>query len=658
MFDVLATVVYHLRWLIVSVGVVLLTLSYAGKDKALASLSTHLGGGDNTESARAGQIISQNLAHGSGDVIIVFDAASLSADGATRDQYADLVRQALAPITAEINADAEEPAAEKAGRPVRLRTFYDGGTPLQIGTSNPRVTMALIDLAGTNDEKKNGITPFVTTPLENQFRTLASTNPEFRQQFSINNSPRNFRIYITGSAATSEEAAELSKADAHRADRISLPLTAIMLIMIFGGVIAAVQPLFIGFLAAGVAIAALGIFNQFITVSNVAGTVTAVLGLGLSIDYALLMVTRFREEMRHDPTDVLAAFKRTMNSGGRSVLFSGLAVAAGVMSLAFVPLVAFRSLALAGAVTALFAVVGALFILPAVLSLVGHNIDRFNIFSLFRRGRAAPPTTEGSPFFRRIAQFVVRYPLPVAIVTVVVLLVVAIPFRNMRLGTSDYRILPSDSNVREGYEVLIAAFGTGAAEPIKIAYQEPDLLTPEGIGRFWDYVHNQVMAQPGIQRGANGVPAVESAVSIVDSRLQSLTPQEQRAAYMALVPVLARVENPPSITLPNGQTLSRGELDAFITLRNAMIQGDTALVQVSPAGDPQSDGARRLVEELRDNRPPAPATALVGGTPASTLDYVNEVLGAVPWVVLFVFVLTCLVLWALLGSVTLPPVAF
>jgi uncharacterized membrane protein YdfJ with MMPL/SSD domain len=340
------------------------------------------------------------------------------------------------------------------------------------------------------------------------------------------------------------------------------------------------------------------------------------------------------------------------------VLFSGLAVAAGVMSLAFVPLVAFRSLALAGAVTALFAVVGALFILPAVLSLVGHNIDRFNIFSLFRRGRAATPTTEGSPLFRRIAQFVVRYPLPVAIVTIVVLLIVAIPFLNMRLGTSDYRILPSDSNVREGYEVLISAFGTGAAEPIKIAYQEPNLLTPEGIGRFWDYVHNQVMTQPGIQRGAGGIPAVESAVSIVDSRLQSLTPQEQRAAYMALVPVLARVENPPSITLPNGQTLSRGELDAFITLRNAMIQGDTALVQVSPSGDPQSDEARRLVEELRDNRPAAPATALVGGTPASTLDYVNEVIGAVPWVVLFVFVLTCLVLWALLGSVTLPPVAF
>jgi RND superfamily putative drug exporter len=89
-----------------------------------------------------------------------------------------------------------------------------------------------------------------------------------------------------------------------------------------------------------------------------------------------------------------------------------------------------------------------------------------------------------------------------------------------------------------------------------------------------------------------------------------------------------------------------------------MIKGDTALIQVAPSADPQSEEARRLVKELRDNRPPAPATALVGGTPASTVDYVAAVTGAVPWVVLFVFILTYLVLWALLGSVTLPVIAF
>jgi RND superfamily putative drug exporter len=659
-FDALATFVYRLRWLILPIGIVLLVVSYAGKDKALEGLSSHLGGSNKTESGRAGTILSKNLANGGGDVIVVFDANNISARGDTRDEYVRLVQEALAPVQARIQAALAEPESERAGEPISLRTFYQGGTPLQIGSGDPKVTMALIDMAGTSDQKKNGIVANIITPLENQFRTLANSDPQFKAEFGENGSLTNFRIYITGSAATSEEAAQLSKSDSHRADRISLPLTLIMLIMIFGGVVAAIQPLFIGFLAAGVAIVMLGLFGRVITVSNVAGTVTAVLGLGLSIDYALLIVTRFREEMRDESSDVLEALKRTMNTAGRSVLFSGLAVATGMMSLAFVPLVAFRSLALAGCITALFAVVGALFILPAVLSIAGSNINRFNIFHLFRRGHTAQaePNTDGG-FFLRLAEFVVRHPLPIAVVSLIFLGILAIPAFRMRLGTSDYRILPESSNVREGYEVLVQSFGTGAAEPIKIAYQDPNLLTPEGIGRMWDYVHEQVITRPGIAAGANNVPAVESAVSVLDSRLTSLSPQNQRALYVSLVPILARVQEvPSSLPLPNGETVSRAELEAFVTLRDAIIQGDTALIQVSPSGDPQSGEARDLVKALRDDRPASPATALVGGTPASTLDYVDEVVDAIPMVVLFVFILTYVVLWALLGSVTLPLIAF
>lgn len=659
MFDVLATVVYRLRWLILPLGVVLLVVSYASKDKALSSLSTHIGGLSQTESGRAGTILSKNLASGGGDVIVVFDAKTLSARGEARAAYERLMTEALAPIAAEIKASGGDGTTGTPGEPVSLRTFYQGGTPFQIATGNPKATFALIDMAGTADEKKRGLVENVITPLETNFRALAQRDPQFRQEFADNNAGTDFRIYITGGTATSEEAAALTRADSRRADRISLPLTLIMLVLIFGGIFAAIQPLFIGFLAAGVAIVMLGLFNQVFAVSNVAGTVTAVLGLGLAIDYSLLLVTRFREEMRQDNSDVLTSLKRTLNTAGRSVLFSGLAVATGMMSLAFVPLVAFRSLALAGCVTALFAITGALLILPAVLAIAGRNIDRFSIFSLFGRRRAAGQADpEDLSIFRRLAQFVVRYPLPISVVSIVGLLLLAIPATRMRLGTSDFRILPDHSNVREGYEVLVQSFGSGSAEPVKIAYQDQGLLTPEGIGRLWDYVHHTVMAQPGIATGAGDVPAVESAVSVLDSRLTGLPPAQQRKLYQTLVPVLARVNDLPSLTLPGGQTLNRDELSGFITLRDAMIKGDTALIQVSPSGDPQSNEARKLVNELRANRPPAPATALVGGTPASTLDYVREVTRAVPWVVLFVFVLTYVVLWALLGSVTLPLIGF
>src|SRR5262249_4290710 len=161
----------------------------------------------------------------------------------------------------------------------------------QIAAGDPTITLALVDLSGTPDDKKNKLQQAVLTPLENNFKVLADKDPQFRQQFGINGSRNDFRIYVTGGAATSAEASALTKSDSHRADRISLPLTLIMLVLIFGGVVAAIQPLFIGFLAAGVAIVFLGVCNNFFAVSNVAGTVTAVLGLGLSIDYSLLFVT-------------------------------------------------------------------------------------------------------------------------------------------------------------------------------------------------------------------------------------------------------------------------------------------------------------------------------------------------------------------------------
>jgi uncharacterized membrane protein YdfJ with MMPL/SSD domain len=662
MFDALAAFTYRARWLIVPLGVVLLVASYAGKDVALSGLSNHLGSIGSSESARAGAVLARNLAHVSGDLLIVFDARSLSARGATRDQYARLVRDALAPIQAAINANAAEGDEPAAGVPIRLRTFFAGGTPFQIGSNDPHVTVAFVDLAGdTVDEKKKNLREEVLLPLQTQFRTLADSDPQFREQFSVDGSRRRFRIYVTGGIPTSAEAALLSKEDAHRADRISLPLTLIMLVVIFGGVVAAVQPLLVGFLAAGVAVVVLGAFGRLFSVSSVAGTLTSALGLGLAIDYSLLLVTRFREEMRRTEAggaapDTRAALTRTLNTAGRSVLFSGVAVTVGMTSLAFIPLIAFRSLSVAGAVTVIMAVAGALLVLPAVLAIVGRDIDRFNVLSPFRGRR--PPDPDQHGFFHALAEFVVRFPLPIATVTIAVLVVVALPAFRMRLGTSDYRILPADSDVRRGYAALVSAFGTGAAEPVKIAYQDPDLLTPDGIGRLWDYVHTVVARQPGIARGPDGLPAVESAVTVLDARLVGLPQAEQRALYAAFVPAVAAVQDPRSLRLPDGAAPTADELGALLSLRDALIKGDTALIQASPAADPQSDGARDLVRALRDHRPPPPATALVGGTPASSLDYVDAIEGRVPLIVLFIFLLTYMVLWGLLGSVTLPVIAF
>src|SRR6266480_229642 len=173
--------------------------------------------------------------------------------------------------------------------------------------------------------------------------------------------------------------------DLERAELITFPIVAILLLIVFGSLVAAALPLLIGGIAIMGAFAILRAMTNWTDVSVYAVNVVTMLGLGLAIDYSLFIVTRFREELRHGKGDVKGALERTMATAGRTILFSGLTVSTSLLSLLLFPEFFLRSMGMGAIAATLVALLASLTILPAVLALLGRRVNALSIQRLFRR---------------------------------------------------------------------------------------------------------------------------------------------------------------------------------------------------------------------------------------------------------------------------------
>jgi RND superfamily putative drug exporter len=174
--------------------------------------------------------------------------------------------------------------------------------------------------------------------------------------------------------------------DLAQAETLSFPIVFILLVIIFGSLLAAALPLFIGGFAILGAFLILLITTNFADVSVYAINIVTMLGLGLAIDYSLFIVSRFREELVRRDGDVRASIVRTMQTAGRTVIFSGLTVMISMLSLVVFPQMFLKSLGWGGAAAVMIAMIGAVTVLPAILALMGHRVNSLSVRSLFRRG--------------------------------------------------------------------------------------------------------------------------------------------------------------------------------------------------------------------------------------------------------------------------------
>jgi RND superfamily putative drug exporter len=303
--------------------------------------------------------------------------------------------------------------------------------------------------------------------------------------------------YVTGPSAVYLDITNASAEDIRRAEKYALPVALVILVIAFGTLVAAGVPILIGGVSVLTALAALfflaGVYDMSVYVLSIA----TMLGLGLGIDYALLAVSRFREELENYP--IPEAVSRTVATAGRSIFFSGLAVLIGLSGLLFFPFMFIRSIGVAGVLVVFVSVSAALTLLPAVLGVLGHKVNALAV----RRNRGAV----GAGFWGRSAEAVMQHPVLVILIVGAILCALLYPVTHMKIGIPEASVLPSEYESRAGDDILKQEFDYASLSPMQIvATVRAGPLSAEGL---------EDIKQLGESvRETEGVQSVESIYTI------------------------------------------------------------------------------------------------------------------------------------------------
>src|SRR6266545_3926720 len=286
------------------------------------------------------------------------------------------------------------------------------------------------------------------------------------------------RVQVGGQARVFGEVSDQVERDLARAEMIAVPITLVLLVVVFSSAVAGALPLAVGGFAIVGTLLVLRLLAGLTDVSVYALNLTTALGLGLAIDYSMFIVSRYREELRagREPPDALVT---TMRTAGRTVLFSAATVAVALVALLVFPLYFLRSFGYAGIAVVALAAVGALVVLPALLAVLGRRIDSLRLPFGRRRaarraaaraaaGPGAGAAGTGSGAWHRIAMAVMRRPVPIALAVVAVLLVLGAPFLGVRFGLPDDRVLPASASSRQVADAIRNDFTARDASALQV----------------------------------------------------------------------------------------------------------------------------------------------------------------------------------------------
>lgn len=412
-------------------------------------------------------------------------------------------------------------------------------------------------------------------------------------------------VQVGGVTAILSDLEQTISEDLVTSEIIALPLTLIILVLVFGSAIAALLPLVVAIVGIIGTNAVLWLIAGFTDVSVFAQNLTTALGLGLAIDYALLMIRRFRDELDEgaEPREAVTTMLRT---AGRTVLFSALTVSVALAAMLLFPLYFLRSFAYAGVSVVLLAAAAALLILPAMLTLLGHRINALDLLGVLRRRRAgrwlAKPT--GSSWQRLVSTVMGHAPL-FALASVACLVLVGLPFLRVGFGMADDRQLPANAESRVVQQTIRDHFES-------------------------------------------------SATGVIDVVVEGAATAEQRSALEEYAGKLSTVDGVEEVQTPVG-TFSDGRKSAPQTPIDSARQTDgLSHIQVLPEEgiedvSPVSQDTVRAIRAVD-----SPFHALVAGQAASLVD-TQEAIGSRLGYALALIVLTTLVLvYLLTGSVLVP----
>ncbi|HEX2131602.1 MAG TPA: MMPL family transporter [Actinophytocola sp.] len=350
---------------------------------------------------------------------------------------------------------------------------------------------------------------------------------DLRERYDTDSGP--LAVTVGGAAAVGTDVGTQIGGDLALAESIAVPIILVLLVVVFGSLVAALLPLVVGLIAVVGTFAELAILGSLTDVSVYAINLTTALGLGLAIDYALLLVNRFREELAGG-ADTRAAVVRTVETAGRTILFGAITVASALATLLVFPLYFLRSFAYAGIGVVLIAMVSALVVLPALLAVLGHRVDSLRLPWLKR----SPSSV--SRWWGRVAGTAMRRPVLTGLPVVALLVIAAIPLLRVEFGTPDERVLPETTDVRVVGDTLRAEFTSDTSRTMHVVTQNP-----VGDAELATYA-DRLSALPGI----DSVTTSESESGLRELALRT-TPDAHSAEGQELVDAVRAVPGPDTL---------------------------------------------------------------------------------------------------------------
>lgn len=572
--------IYRFRWIMLA-AIFALTIAAVIVGSGVFNALDSAGGisDPHAQSTIADNLISEKLNNSSVDVVILMSSTQYKADDPAFEQAATRMLATL-----------------KASSKVVSVTSWYSTSSADLLSRDGHETIALLQISGHGDKTANyeAIAPLITSPT--------------------------LHIEIGGGIVADQQFNHQLQSDLAFAGEISLPFVMLLLIFIFGGVVAALLPLLIGGFAIMCTFAILRILVPFVAISDFAINVAAFIGLGLAIDYSLLVVTRFREELSHDERDVRGALQRTIATAGRTILFSGLTVSTSLIGLLLFPEFLLRSIGLAAIITAVVAMIGVQIVLATLLALLGRRVNALSFQRLIRRGKKSE-TSQTRGAWYRLSFAIMRFSIPVMLATIAILFLLGSPFLGVKLSTASENVLPPGSakTVERQLRQNFPNQGGDGTE-IDIAIQTSgSALSASNLAMLYNYV-NKVAAIPGVS-------GVSSLVS-VDSRL-SLAQYQQLYAHPTANPQLAAAAG------------------AFANQNLTKVIVDSNDAFDSPA-------AANIVQKIRAIAVPRGFVPLVGGDTADQIDLFASLDAHIPLALAVMMSAILLLLFLMTGSLIMP----
>ena len=583
--------VYRFRWFIIALWIIIVGVSIPFASQISSVLK---GGGysfQNSESIQVDNQLTSKFHQPLTQAMVVFQSSNTPvSDPAYQQQVQDFMAKA--------------------------RTFPNVTQVTQGGTGQDgRTTYVTINFNQTEDK--------VETQIEDFHKLLPTSGPA--------------KAYLTGDPAIFRAITTTTQQDVEHAEIAALPIALLVLLVVFGTLIAASMPILLALVAVPVALAVVYAIALHYSMSIFVLNIASIIGLGISIDYSLFMVRRFRDELAEgrSPRD---AVSWTIATAGEAILFSGLIVMIGFLGLLLIGVPIMISMGIGGAVVVGVAVLAALTLLPSLLGVLGPRINAlripfFNRFTMRNEQREASANMEKEPrgFWEVWAWGVMRRPVLIIVAVSALLLLLSWPIFSISIGTAGVSSLPKSSESRQGIDILNAQFPETNQYPIFITAQSTDgssMLTSENLAKL-DNLTKWITAQDHVTGviSLTHVPSTPGAPALSEQQLAALY---SSGAYK---------QNP-----------------VMQQLVSSITNGDTTLITVQTNAKVDSSEGKALIDTLRagDQAAGQGLKVQVGGFQAISLDFNRYLYSNFPKAIAFILIATYILLLFMFRSVILP----